>query len=153
MHPTSWPEHALRTLPAWLHGWESPLLVYLARLARSFIGISAEGCDRDLYSVWVKLCSLLLQGAGSPLMSTSEAHWLASLNSRIRCCLTITPLVGVMALNHIQMSTSDRLSEPPSSCRMAVGTPSGLCCHKDSIAHISSGVPSRILKHNGFFDW
>ena len=63
------------------------------------------------------------------------------------------PLVGVVALNHIQMSTSDVLSEPSSSCQMVVGTPSGLYCHKDSIALMSSGVPSRILKHGGFFNW
>ena len=28
-----------------------------------------------------------------------------------------------------------------------------LCCHKDSIACMLSGVSSQILKHSGFFDW
>ena len=124
-----------------------------SQMARFFIGISAEGCDPDLYSVQMELHSSLLQGAGSLLVSTSEAHWLASPNSCIMHCLAITPLVGVVALNHIQISTSDRLSEPSSSCLMAVGTPSGLCCHKYSIAHMSLGVSSQILKHDGFFDW
>ena len=91
-----------------------------SQMARSFIIISTEGCDPDLYSVRMELHSLLLQGAGSSLVSTSEAHWLASLNSCIMCCLAITPLVGVVALNHIQMSTSDRLSELSSSCQMVV---------------------------------
>ena len=89
----------------------------------------------------------------SSLGFTSEAHWLASLNSCKMRCLTITPLVGVVALNHIQISTSDVLSEPSSSCQMVAGTHSGLCCHKDSIAIMLSGVPSQILKHGGFFDW
>ena len=124
-----------------------------SQMARSFSSMSAEGCDPDLYSVWAELHSSLLLGASSLLMSTSEAHWLASLNSCMSCCLIITPLVGVMTFNHIHMSTSDRLSDPSSSCRMAVGTPSGLCCHKDSNARMSSGVSSQILKHNGFFDW
>ena len=92
------------------------------QMARSFIGISAEGCDPDWYSVWMELHSVLLQGAGSSLVFTSEAHWLASPNSCIMCCLAITPLVGVVSLDHIQMSTSDRLSEPSSSCQMAAGT-------------------------------
>ena len=120
-----------------------------SQMARSFIRISTEGCDPDLYSVWMESHSSLLQGAGSSLVSTSEAHWPASLNSCIMHCLAITPLVGVVALNHIQMSTSDRLSEPSSSYWMVAGTPSGLCCYKDSIAHMSSGVSSQILKHNG----
>ena len=124
-----------------------------SQMARSFSGMSTEGCDLDLYSVRVELHSLLLQGAGSSLTSTSEAHWLASLNSCIRHCLIIMPLVGVMTFNHIQMSTSDMLSEPSSSCWMAAGTLSGLCCHKDSIAHMSLGVSSQILKHDGFFNW
>ena len=111
-----------------------------SQMARSFIGISAEGCDPDLYSVWMELHSLLPGGAGSSLVSTSEAHWLTSPNSCIMHCLAITPLVGVVALNHIQMSTLDRLSEPSSSCQIVAGTPSGLCCHKDSIACMSSGV-------------
>ena len=115
--------------------------------------MSAEGCDPDLYSVWVELHSSLLQGAGSLLMLTSEAHWLASPNSCMSHHLIIMPLVGVMTFNHIQLSTSDRLSELSSSCQMAAGTPSGLCCHKDSIACMSSGVSSLILKHDGFFDW
>ena len=124
-----------------------------SQMARSFIGVSTEGCDPDVCSVWMVLHSLLLWGAGSLLVLTSEAHWLASLNSWMMCCLTITPLVGVVALNHIQMSTLDRLSKPLSSCQMAAGTPSGLCCHKHSIARMSSGVSSQILKHDGFFNW
>ena len=68
-------------------------------------------------------------------------------------CLTITPLVAVVALSHIHMSTLDVLSELSSSCQMAAGTPSGLCCHWDSIAAISAGVPSWILKHCGCCDW
>ena len=113
-----------------------------SQMARSFIGISTEGCDPDWYSVQIELCSSLLWGAGSLLVFTSEAHWLASPNSCIMCCLAIMPLVGVVALNHIRMSTSDRLSEPSSSCQMVAGTPSGLCCHKDSIARMLSGVSS-----------
>ena len=101
----------------------------------------------------MELCSSLLQGAGSSLVFNSEAHWLASPNSCIMHCLAITLLVGVVALNHIQMSTADRLSEPSSSGQMVVGTPYGLCCHKDSIALISLGVSSWVLKHGGFFDW
>ena len=120
----------------------TPLLVYQANMARSFIAISTEGWDPGWYSAQIELHSLLLQGAGSLLMFASEAHWLASLNSCMMHCLAITPLVGVVALNHIQKSTLDRLSEPSSSCQMAVGTPSGLCCHKDSIAHMLSGVSS-----------
>ena len=92
-----------------------------SQMGRSFIGISTEGCDPDWYSVWMELHSSLLQGAGSLLVFTSEAHWPASPNSCIMCYLAIMPLVGVVALNHIQMSTSDRLSEPSSSCRMVVG--------------------------------
>ena len=124
-----------------------------SQIARSFSGMSTVGCDPDLYSVWAELCSLLLQGASSKLTSTSEAHWPASQNSCMSCCLIITPLVGVMTFNHIQMSTSDRLSDLSSSCQMVAGTPSGLCCHKDSIAHMLLGVSSLILKHVGFFDW
>ena len=112
-----------------------------SQMARSFSGVSTEGCDPDLYSVWMELHSLLLQGSGSSLMPTSEAHWLASPNSCIRHCLTIMLLVGVMALNHIQMSTSDRLSKLSSTCQMVAGTPSGLCCHKDSIACMSLVCP------------
>ena len=124
-----------------------------SQMARSFSGISAVSCDMNLYSVCVAWCSLLLQGAGSLLASTSEAHWLASPNSCMSRCLSITPLVGVMPFNHVQMSTSDRLSDPSSSCRMAVGTPSGLCCHKNSMDCMSLGVSSLISKHMGFFDW
>ena len=69
-----------------------------SQMARSFSGMSTKGCDLDLYSVQVELCSLLLQGAGSSLMSTSEAHWPASPNSCIRCHLIITPLVGVSSI-------------------------------------------------------
>ena len=105
-----------------------------SQIARSFIRVSAEGCDPDLYSVWMEL--------HSSLVLTSEAHWPASLNSCKMHCLTIMPLVGVVALNHIQMSTLDRLSKPPSSGQIVAGTPSGLCCHKDSIACMSSGVSS-----------
>ena len=124
-----------------------------SQMARSFSGISALSCDMNLYSVWVELCSSLLQGAGSLLAMTSEAHWPASPNSCMSCCLIITPLEGVMSFNHIQMSTSDRLSDPSSSCQMAVGTPSRLYCHEDSIECMLSSVSSLILKHVGFFDW
>ena len=113
-----------------------------SQMARSFIKVSAEGCDPDLCSVQRELHSSLQWGAGCSLVSTSEAHWLASLNSCMMHCQTITSLVGVVALNHIQMSTSDRLSELSSSCQMVAGTPSGLCCHKDSIACMSLGVSS-----------
>ena len=124
-----------------------------SQMARSLSDISTLSNDTNLYSVHVELRSSLLCGASSLLASTSEAHWLASPNSCMSCCLIITPLEGVMSFNYIQMSTSDRLSNPSSSCRMAVGTPSGLCCHKDSIDCMSSGVSSLILKHGGFFDW
>ena len=83
---------------------------------------STLSCDMNLCSVHVELCSSLLQGAGSLLVSTSEAHWPASPNSCMSCSLIITPLEGVISFNHIQISTSDRLSDPLSSCWMAVGT-------------------------------
>ena len=124
-----------------------------SQMARSFSGISTLSCDTNLYSVHVELNSFLLQGVGSLLALTSVAHWLASPNSCMSCCLIIMPLVGVMSFNHIQMSTSDRLSDLSSSCWMVVGTPSGLCCHKNSIDRMSSGVSSLISKHVGFFDW
>ena len=122
-------------------------------MARSFSSISTVSCDTNLYSVCVELRSLLLWGAGSLLASTSEAHWPASPNSHMSHCLIITPVVGVMSFNHIQMSTLDRLSDPSSSCQMAVGTPSGLCCHEDSIDCMLLGVSSLISKHMGFFNW
>ena len=75
-------------------------------MARSFIGISDEDWDPGWYTARMELCNLLLLGAGSSLMFTSEAHWPASLNSCRMCCLAITPLVGVVALNHIQMFKS-----------------------------------------------
>ena len=110
-----------------------------SQMARSFSGISALSCDMNLYSVCVELCSSLLLGVGSLLAFTSEAHWLASPNSCMSRCLIIMPLEGVMHFNHIQISTLDRLSDPSSSCQMAVGTPSGLCCHEYSINRMSSG--------------
>ena len=124
-----------------------------SQMARSPSDISTLSSDMNLYSVHVELCSLLLCGAGSLLALTSEAHWLASPNSCMSRCLIITPLEGVMIFNHIQMSTSDRLSDPSSSCQMAVGTPSGLRCHACSMDCILSGVPSLIMKHGGFFNW
>ena len=124
-----------------------------SQMARSLSDISALSNDMSLYSVHVELRSSLLCGAGSLLASTSEAHWRASPNSCMSRCLIITPLEGVMIFNHIQMSTSDRLSDPSSSCQMAVGTPSGLRCHACSIGCISLGVSSLIVKHGGFFDW
>ena len=137
-----------------LAAWVRFTPTYLpSQMARSFSDISTLSNDTNLYSVHVELCSLLLWGAGSLLASTSEAHWLASPNTCMSCCLIIIPLEGVMSFNHIQMSTSDRLSDPPSSCQMEVGTPSGLCCHEDSIDYMSLGVSSPILKHGGFFDW
>ena len=124
-----------------------------SQMARSFSSISALSSDTNLYSVHGALHSSLLLGAGSLLASTSEAHWPASPNRCMSCCLIIMPLEGVMRFNHIQISTSDRLSDLSSSCWMAVGTPSGLCCHEDSIDYMSLGVSSPILKHGGFFDW
>ena len=97
-----------------------------SQMARSFSSISTVSYDPNLYSVCVEWRSSLLLGASSLLASTSEAHWLASPNSCMSRCLIITPLVGVMSFNHIQISTLDRLSDPSSSCQMAVGTPSGL---------------------------
>ena len=97
-----------------------------SQMARSISGVSAEGCDLDLCSVQKELHSLLLRGAGSLLVSTSEAHWPASLNSCMMCCLTITPLVGVVGLNHIQMSTVRRLcaavadTRPNERCTRAI---------------------------------
>ena len=137
-----------------LAAWVRVTPAYLpSQMVRPFSGISAVSCDMNLYSVHAELHSSLLWGAGSLLASTSEAHWLASPNSYISCCLIIMPLVGVMSFDHIQMSTIDRLSDLSSSCQMAVGTPSGLCCHKNSIDHMSLGVSSLISKHVGFFDW
>ena len=124
-----------------------------SQMARSFSRISTLRCDTNLYSVHLELRSSLLQGASSLLASTSKANWLASSNSCMSHCLIIMPLEGVMSFNHIQMSTSDRLSDPSSSCWMAVGTPSGLCCYEDSIDHMLLGVSSLILKHVGFFNW
>ena len=123
-----------------------------SQMARSFSSISTLSCDTNLYSVWVELHSSLPLGVSSLLALTSEAHWPASPNSCMSCCLIIMPLEGVMHFNHIQISTSDRLSDPSFSCQMAVGTPSGLCCHDYGIDHMSSGVSSLILKHVGFFD-
>ena len=124
-----------------------------SQVARSFSSISALSNDMNLYSVCVEWRSLLLWGHSSLPASTSEAHWPASPNSCISRCLIITPLEGVMIFNHIQMSTLDRLSDPSSSCWMAVGTPSGLHCHACSINCMSSGVSSLILKHGSFFNW
>ena len=104
-----------------------------SQVASSFSGISALSSDMNLYSVHVELCSSLLWGASSLLVSTSEAHWPASPNSCMSHCLIIMPMEGVMIFNHIQMSTLDRLSDLSSSCWIAVGTPSGLCCHACSI--------------------
>ena len=137
-------------LAAWVRVTPAHLL---SQMARSSSSISALSCDTNLYSVHVELCSLLLQGASSLLASTSEAHWPASPNICMSHCLIITPLEEVMSFNHIQIATSDRLSDPSSSCQMVVGTPSGLCCHEDSIDRMSWGVSSLILKHVGFFDW
>ena len=124
-----------------------------SQMARSLSDISTLSNDMNLYSVHVELCSSLLCGASSLLASTSEAHWPASPNSCMSRCLIIMPLEGVMIFNHIQMSTSDRLSDPSSSCLMVVGTPSGLCCHACSINCMLLGVSSLILKHGDFFDW
>ena len=157
-HFPSW-EVLLCTVLARAHAVYSSILAawvrftptYLpSQMARSFSDISTLSNDTNLYSVCVELCSLLLWGAGSLLALTSEANWLASPNSCMSCYLIIMPLEGVMSFNHIQMSTLDRLSDPSSSCRMAVGTPSGLCCHKDNIDCMSLGVSSLILKHVGF---
>ena len=124
-----------------------------SQMARSLSDISALSNDMNLYSVHVELRSSLLWGVGSLLALTSEAHWPASPNSCMSRCLIIPPLEGVMSFNRIQMSTTDRLSNPSSSCQMVVGTPSGLHCHEDSIDCMSSGVSSLILKHRGFFNW
>ena len=71
----------------------------------------------------------LLLGTSSLLGFISKAHWLASLNNYRMCYWTITPLIGVRALNHIQTSMLDVLRELSSSCQMEAGTPLGLCCH------------------------
>ena len=123
-----------------------------SQMARSFIGISNRGWVPGSYMAWIESHISLPLGAGSSLAFTREAHWPASLNSCKMHCLTITPLVEVMALSHIQMSTLDVLSEPSSSCWMVVGTPSGLYCCQDSIAAILVGVLSWILKHCGLLD-
>ena len=137
-----------------LAAWVRFTPAYLpSQMARSLSDISALSNDKNMHSVHVELRSSLLWGAGSLLVSTSKAHWLASPNSCMSHCLIITPLEGVMSFNHIQMSTLDRLSDPSSSCWMVVGTPSGSHCHRDSIDCMSSGVSSLILKHGGFFDW
>ena len=115
--------------------------------------MSAVSSDTNLYSVHVELHSSLPCCSGSLQVSTSEAHWPASPNSCISRCLIITPLEGVMRFNHIQMSTSDRLSKPSSSCRMVAGTPSGLRCQECSIASMSLGVSFLISKHIGSFNW
>ena len=87
-----------------------------SQMARSFSGISTVSYDMNLYSVQAELCSLLLQGASSLLASTSEAHWPASPNSCMSCCLIITPLVRVMIFNHIQMPILDRLNDDEHGC-------------------------------------
>ena len=111
-----------------------------SQMARSFSSISTLSCDMNLYSDHVELHSSLLLGVSSLLASASEAHWPASPNSYMSHCLIFMPLEGVMCFNHIQISTLDRLSDPSSSCRMAVGTPSGLCYHEYSIDCMSLGV-------------
>ena len=121
-----------------------------SHMARSLSNISTLSNDMNSYSVHMELHSSLLCGASSLLPSTSEVHWPASPNSCMSHCLIITPLEGVMIF---QMSTLDRLSDPSSSCQMVVGTPSGLHCHACSMDCITSGVPSLIVKHGGFFDW
>ena len=63
----------------------------LSQMARSLSDISALSSDTNLYSVHVELCSSLLCGAGSLLASTSEAHWPASPNSCMSCCLSSHP--------------------------------------------------------------
>ena len=94
--------------------WVRVTPAYLpSQMASSFSSISTVSCDMNLYSVHVEWRSLLLWGAGSLLALTSEAHWLASPNSCMNRCLIITPLVGVVIFNHIQMLTSDRLSDHP----------------------------------------
>ena len=52
-----------------------------SQMARSFIRISNEGWDLGWYTAQMELRILLLLGAGSLLMFTSEAYWLASPNS------------------------------------------------------------------------
>ena len=123
-----------------------------SQIARSFIGISNGGWFPGSYVAWIESCSSLLLVAGRSLAFISKAHCPSSLNNCSIHYLTIIPLEGVTALNHIQISISDVLSEPSSSCQMAAGTPSGLCCHWASITTILAGVPFQILKHNGFFD-
>ena len=72
-----------------------------SQMARSFRDISALSNDTNMYSVHVELRSLLLWGASSLLVSTSEAHWVASPNSCMSHCLIIMPLEGVTSFNHI----------------------------------------------------
>ena len=137
-----------------LAAWVRVTPTYLpSQMARSFSSISTLSSDTNLYSVHGALCSSLPLGASSLLASTSEAHWPALPNSCMSRCLTIMPLEGVTHFNHIQISTSDRFSDLSSSCRMVVGTPSGLCCHEYSIDHMSSGMSCLISKHVGFFNW
>ena len=137
-----------------LAAWVRVTPTYLpSQMARSLSNISTLSSDTNLYSVHVELRSSLPCGAGSLLGSTREAHWPASPNSCMSCCLIITPLEGVIIFNHIQMSTSDRLSNLSSSCQMAAGTPSGLRCHACSMDCKLSGVSSLIVKHGGFFNW
>ena len=132
-HFPSW-EALLSTVLARAHAAYSSILAVWVRvtptylpsqMARSFSSISALSSDTNLYSVCGALCSLLPLGAGSLLVSTSEAHWPASSNSCMSRCLTITPVEGVMCFNHIQISTSDRFSDLSSSVRWWWGHPLG----------------------------
>ena len=135
--------HCILLLHIYLDIWLSSSLGF---------GISDGSCIPGLYVTWTELCSFLSLGSGSSFAFNSEAHWPASLNSCYMRCLTITPLVGVMALNHIQMSTLVVLSKLSSSCWMVVKTPLEFYCHWASITAMSVGVPSQILKHSDLFD-
>ena len=58
-----------------------------SHMARSLSDISTLSNDMNLYSVCMELRSSVLCGAGSLLVSTSEAHWPASPNSCMSHCL------------------------------------------------------------------
>ena len=72
-----------------------------SQMARSFISISNGDWFPGSYVAWIELHSSLLLVASRSLAFISEAHYPSSLNSCSMHCLTITPLEGVMALNHI----------------------------------------------------
>ena len=92
--------------------WMYDIPMYLpSQMARSFIGIYNGGWVSGSYIAWIELWRLLQLGSGSSSRLISETHQPVSLNNCRMHCLTIIPLTGVMAFNHIQMSTLDVSSE------------------------------------------